>query len=449
MSNDSWEPSERDILITRVRRGELTPAQAEAEAARQGFGPIATKPSRAEFDPDEMPWWSLPMALAWIAWRTTEQVQESCAEYRENWLEWFPGSWNVPTEDGQGFDRIDGYELRALGGSSSVRLSFEERYMRATGTLPDTTELTISEAEKELFSALAAGALIAVAKDKQANIVDIPQREWPYLQLFEEGEQDVLKQDALSQASFTAIKLKRDDLKRIWPEWLIEAHMIEPMVRPGTAGYVPLSSALHWIITEGGRNKRHLKDSASWSENVSRLLPLISTGEIEIVGRPRAGGPAEPIKGHTFLGIKVPTPLCVSFDILTGNEPWISCTTYVDEPHWADFNDQVFLGQSGPAAWTHLSVRKADVLRHFQFEGTARANATYETGAPGRPTSIQLVRAELQSRHRKGVAAATITQEAAALSEWLGKAHPQAPQLTAKTIKNQLGGEFRELHAQK
>src|SRR5450432_3463341 len=103
MPNGEWEPTPKDILIDRVRRGQMTPEQAEAEAAQQGFGPIATKPARIHFDPNKMPWWSLPMTLAWIAWRTADQVQENCAEYRENWLEWFPGSLNVPTEDGQRF----------------------------------------------------------------------------------------------------------------------------------------------------------------------------------------------------------------------------------------------------------------------------------------------------------------------------------------------------------
>jgi hypothetical protein len=47
--------------------------------------------------------------------------------------------------------------------------------------------MTVAEAAKELSRALAAGALVAIARDKEGDIVDIPQREWPYLQLFEEG----------------------------------------------------------------------------------------------------------------------------------------------------------------------------------------------------------------------------------------------------------------------
>jgi hypothetical protein len=103
-----FEPDARDILIDRVRKGTLSPEEAEAEATKQGVGPLATVPDPLEFDPDEMPWWSLPMALAWIAWRNTNSVREHCAEYRENWSHWVPGSWNVPTNDGTEFARIDG-----------------------------------------------------------------------------------------------------------------------------------------------------------------------------------------------------------------------------------------------------------------------------------------------------------------------------------------------------
>ncbi|WP_291570757.1 hypothetical protein [Bradyrhizobium sp.] len=74
----------RDNLIDQVRRGQITPDEAEAEAAKQGFGPIASAPDPLEFDPKQMPWWSIPMALSWIAWRNTKSVRESCAEYREN-----------------------------------------------------------------------------------------------------------------------------------------------------------------------------------------------------------------------------------------------------------------------------------------------------------------------------------------------------------------------------
>jgi hypothetical protein len=68
-------------LIDQVRRGTITPEEANDSAAKQSFGPIATTPDPLEFDPEQIPWWSLPMPLAWIAWRnsytTTVQLVSS------------------------------------------------------------------------------------------------------------------------------------------------------------------------------------------------------------------------------------------------------------------------------------------------------------------------------------------------------------------------------------
>jgi len=67
-----------------------------------------------------------------------------------------------------------------------------------------------------------------------------------------------------------------------------------------------------------------------------------------------------------FAGIQVGGPLNVSFDLICGVEAWIDCATYLDEEHWNnDFGDQLYLDQSAKASWTHLQVRKADVLREF------------------------------------------------------------------------------------
>jgi hypothetical protein len=383
MQWEIWEPSPRDILIDRVRRGEITPEEAEQEAENRGFGQLATKPDSVEFEPDEMPWWSLPMAVAWIAWRNSKSVREHCTEFREKWLHWVPGSWNVPINNGTDFTRIDGYELKELGKPTVCRLSLVDAYLTSTETLPPTTQMTVAKAEKQLFAALAAGQITAIAKDATGQVVQIPQREWPYLQLFEEAEADVLKHDALDHTpTFSEIKLPRERLKQVWQEFLVEPYMIEPMMRSGTAGYVPLCSALHWIITEAGRKSRQLEDTQLWDAAVGRLFPLISTGEVQVIGTDASGVPAA-LDGVIFAGISVGRPLRDCFHLIAGDKPWISCTPYVDEQHWeSDFNDCMYLKRSGPPSWTHLRVRKADVLRHIAFESDASETANGLVAVP-------------------------------------------------------------------
>ena len=454
MAWETFEPTARDLLITQVRNGEITPEEAEVAAERGGFGPLATQPSPIDFDPAQMPYWSLPMAVAWIAWRDTNQVREHCAEYRENWLQWFPGSWNIPTDDGTDFKRIDGYELKTSRQSTVIRLALTETYLSSTETLPPTSEMTVADAEKQLLKALAAGSLVAVAKDQTGKVVEIPQREWPYLRLFEEQESDVLKYDALdAKPAFTEVKLKRDDLQRIWQEFLVEPYMIEPMSRAGAAGYVPFCAALHWIMTMGGTVSRNLKDLEAWNESVKKALPLISTGEIQIVGRPASGGAAETIPSETFAGALVSQPLSEEMiSVILGDDAWISCTPYIDEQHWkSDFNDKLYLTRYGSAGWTHLQVKKADVLREMQFDAVVveKRPPIYISGAPGRPTSMNLIRLEFEARYRRQETEPSITLEAVALAEWLSRTHPEATPMKAKTIRNQLASDFRKRNAQK
>jgi hypothetical protein len=140
--------------------------------------------------------------------------------------------------------------------------------------------------------------------------------------------------------------------------------MIEPMIIPN--GYIPLCSALHWIMTEGGRLDRNLEDIGSWERSVDQLLPLITTGAVEVLGVPDGGGLSEKIPSHCFAGVQVPPPVSESWSI-PYDAPWISCAPYTDEEHWQKiFNDEFFVRRDGPAAWTHLQVKKADVLQHFQ-----------------------------------------------------------------------------------
>jgi hypothetical protein len=149
--------------------GKLTPEEAEREAERLGFGPLARKPDPGKFDPDKMHWWSLPMAVAWIAWRNSSSVREHCAEYAEKCLYWISGSWNVPVNNGTEFARVDGYALKTLGQSTVCRLLLAEAYLSSTKSLPLTTIMTVGEAEKQLFADLAAGRIVAIAKDAAGN----------------------------------------------------------------------------------------------------------------------------------------------------------------------------------------------------------------------------------------------------------------------------------------
>jgi hypothetical protein len=157
------------------------------------------------------------------------------------------------------------------------------------------------------------------------------------------------------------------------------------------------------------------------------------------------------ITGETFAGVVVSHALKDEFSIVVGDDPWIGCTPYIDQQHWSsDFNDKLYLSKFGPATWTHLQVKKADVLREIKFDVVEeKRQRIYTSGAPGRPTSMNLVKLEFEARYRTGDTAPSITLEAAALAEWLSRTHPEATPVKPKTIKNQLASEFRKRNAQK
>src|SRR5215510_3382248 len=139
----------RDDLIFKVGRGELTPDEAEAEAKRQGLGPLSQAPDPETFNPMGEAWWTLPMALAWIAWRTPKHVCWFWDSYRKQCLDWHVRRWCIgppgPVYDGHFL------EQRRLATVTLLLLADATH-----GSLPDGA-ISIKEAKHKLWQALSEG----------------------------------------------------------------------------------------------------------------------------------------------------------------------------------------------------------------------------------------------------------------------------------------------------
>jgi hypothetical protein len=103
------------------------------------------------------------------------------------------------------------------------------------------------------------------------------------------------------------------------------------------------------------------------------------------------------------------------------------------------------------AALAELLTRIETLDREWQLVCDYRENVfssqdenIRSTGAPGRPSSMHLIRAEFQARIDRGETKKTISLESQALSKWLSIAHPKAPPTKWRTIKNQLAADFRK-----
>lgn len=68
----------------------------------------------------------------------------------------------------------------------------------------------------------------------------------------------------------------------------------------------------------------------------------------------------------------------------------------------------------------------------------------FRSGAPGKPSAIQLVEAEHKRRLDCGEALTRVSKEAAHLKAWLESKYPDAPPTTVKTIENRIRVAHRQ-----
>jgi len=208
----------RDQLISKVQVGEITPEIAEAQAKEAGLPPLATVPDPAQYDPLKVSRWTFVMAVAWIAWRDLSLVREQQREFSQECRYWFPREWNQPIDNGKRFQKQKGWFLEAPIPPKFRRLLLEQEYMRLNGRLPSTFEFSPVEAELELRRALSDGRLTADGFNRNGDLVEIPAREWPRLQHFEERDRDVFKFHPLDQyETYSEVLFQRDELLREWP----------------------------------------------------------------------------------------------------------------------------------------------------------------------------------------------------------------------------------------
>ena len=78
----------REELFHRASIGELTGDQADAEAVRLGLGSLSRRPGPEEFRPEVETYWTLSMAVAWIAYLDLDEVREWSAPYRAECFDW-------------------------------------------------------------------------------------------------------------------------------------------------------------------------------------------------------------------------------------------------------------------------------------------------------------------------------------------------------------------------
>ena len=429
----------RDELIDKVQHGKLTPEQAEAEALRLGLGlgPFARCPDPYSFDPMAEVWWSLPMAVGWIAWRSPDRVREYWDAYRQECWDWHFQKWRVGVDGPE----YEGFFLEQRRPATLLRLYLAEPYV-AAGDDASEQVMSVKDAQHALWQALGEGLVLATGISAQSSERTlIPAHEWRDLGYFEERDKDVVrarKPGPLPCGGYEDVAFPRKGVMALWSEKLEKPEIRLPeTVRPSGAGYMPLYCAAQWIATAGGAKKFHPLDVSVWESAYSDLLARLASEEIKVIGFRE--GMREPIPGYHFASCAVDYPFQdADFDLILSNELHLRSYPYLDEAHWRRGFDDALVDRRGHR-WRRLMVLKSDVARFWPFG----AAAPLRTGAPGRPTSMQLVEGELERRASDQLLEKSLAEQARVLESWLRETHPSQPRATKTTIENNIRGAFR------
>jgi hypothetical protein len=302
----------------------------------------------------------------------------------------------------------------------------------------------------KLWEALSEHTLQATGISTDERVA-IPDYAWHDLQDIEERGRDVLRVRETSgvwnDRGYDDVALRRQNIMSIWQPHRLEEqrYQLPALVKPEGPGYMPLYFAAQWIATRGGTVEIDPSELSVWQDAFAQLLPRFASEQIKVIGV--RNGVTETISALHFASCRVDYPYSdADFDLILSEEFYLCSYPYIDDEHWRRAFDDSLRNRSGKH-WERLMVLKSDVAHHWPFslaQATGKTpGTTYQSGAPGRPTSMHLVEVEFRARWDRGDAKTSIGAEAQILSEWLQKKHPDAPQLTPKAIANRLRHEHR------
>ena len=198
---------------------------------------------------------------------------------------------------------------------------------------------------------------------------------------------------------------------------------------------------------------QEMQDScAGWNAKcewaLGELNRVAATGRLVVEGRPSATS-TTPATSEVYRAIPAE-----HWDGLRKVDAWGWFKIAYDETHWKWAHDP------GPFFY-EVRFRIDDVHKLWSAPSASEAEANglqcapeaaepalyYRTGTPGRPTSKQLVEAEMKRRAAAGLMRTSLKAEAEELATWLQETHPLAPRMGPKTMQNALRALYRELSA--
>jgi hypothetical protein len=228
----------------------------------------------------------------------------------------------------------------------------------------------------------------------------IPSQEIGSLEYYEDGDDQCLvpKDWRVARESnwgilcgYRNVQVHRDDvLNEFAPggNRTLTSDMVGAPVAPEGGGYMPLSQAAYWIVTNGGTKSVDVDDQAAWKPAYDELLAHIASNDVQIIGLGR-GGMNEEIDGFHFAGLRVSYPYHdTPSELLFGSESYIETFPFIDDEHWRKgFNDKLVPPRGGKPRWSRLQVKKEDVRRIWRFAGDPDASMAGSNTHLARPNN--------------------------------------------------------------
>jgi len=435
----SWEQNQalKDRLFERAKYGEITGDEADAEAVRLGLGSLSRKPGPDQFRPEALTHWTLPMAVAWIAYLDLDKVREWSAPYRAECYDWHWQRWrrglDGPIYEGWHLEQRSTPTLSLLGIGASIDRAEDNGHLK----------LSVAEAEKALWVALGTDCFRASGLNENGRRVEIPPLEWNDLKLIlGRGDREELCFD-FDSVAYRQVLLPSAPIRGFWREPVPSVERLPPTMRPDGDGYMPLYCAAHWIATAGGTLDFLPNDPPRWRAAYAALLAAITSDKVRVVGM--KGGERDIIGGHVFAGIQVDYPFDdPDLNLTVGSELYLRSYPFLDEEHWQRGFDDALI-RKREDKWTRLMVDKASVRLLWPFFRDDD-DVDQKTGLAGRPSkSRHLIEDELVRRAEADGLAPTLAGESRALLHWLIEVHPKAPRPTVRVVANNIRAQYREL----
>ena len=335
------------------------------------------------------------------------------------------------------------------------RLILEANYDKANGLLPDDW-ISVEDVKAKLWKALSDNVMQATGMKlpNGEERVLIPDHEWCDLVPFQRKGRTVLlvrKGQSVSGASgYNDVMVRRQSVMALWPLDHCDGDKLLPAtMSPDGPGYMPLYFAAQWIATRGGNFTFDPHHTPNWHAPYADLLARISSGEVTVTGvRDGIGGKLDP---HLFASVRVAYPYADEpLDLILSEDVYLASGAYINEEHWRAGSDDNLQNRRG-VKWARIQVLKADVVRWWPFGldlAAAETSAVAATsGAPGRPSSMNLIEDEHRARWERSDALQGVAAEARALHDWFRKAHPDEKPPTARTIENRIRAEHKRRKA--